>query len=78
MENRIPIPIPIDESREKLIKLFKFEAQQKGPFLLSYEFRKKGSGYEKDKELLRQLMVEKLVVIVEKTTCKILYRYIGK
>lgn len=61
-------------TREKLIHLFKFDGR---PYDLSYQYRKKSSGYKEDKPLLNQLIKEKLVIQLEKTSKHILYRYIG-
>jgi hypothetical protein len=47
------------------------------PYDLSYRYRTKYSNYEQDKPLLDELIKEKLVVQLEKTSKHIIYRYVG-
>lgn len=59
--------------RGRLLALFLFEK----PYVLSYEYRKKSSGYKKDKAILDALIREGLIRQVTKTTKTITFQYIG-
>lgn len=62
-------------TKEKLIKLFKFEAKEGGPYYLRYRWRMQY--HKEDKPLLQQLIKEGLVKVVEKDIKSILYQYTG-
>lgn len=62
----------MNEARGRLLALFLFEK----PYILSYEYRKKSSGYKKDKPILAVLISEGLIRQVEKTSKTITFQYI--
>ncbi len=64
----------LNEERGRLLALFLFEK----PYVLSYEYRKKSSGYKKDKPVLAMLVRDGLIRQVEKTRKTILFQYIGE
>lgn len=62
-----------NEARGRLLALFLFEK----PHVLSYEYRKKSSGYKKDKPILAALIREGLIRQMAKTSKTITFQYIG-
>lgn len=64
--------------REHVIKLFKFEPAANGKYFMSYEYRKKYSGFKAHKPILNDLLKEKLLRIERKDNKTILYEYLGK
>lgn len=64
--------------KKKLIELFKFGTQPGKPALLSYEYRKKHSGFKTDRPVLIRMTIEKSIVVLEKTNKTVLYKYIGE
>lgn len=64
----------LNEARGRLLTLFLFEK----PYVLAYEYRKKSSGYKKDKPILVVLIHEGLIRQAEKTRKTITFEYIGE
>jgi hypothetical protein len=66
-----PCDKPMD--REKLIRLFTMDK----PYVLSYEYRKKGCRHKIDLPVLNAMIKDGLVLQESKNTKTIEYRYIG-
>lgn len=62
-------------TKEDLIRLFMFDGQ---PYQLSYQFRKENSGYKEDLPVLREMMKEGTVKLIDQTSKKKLFQYTPK